>query len=440
MQPMFFALILRSDFFRLKGTVSMYDEAIKINFTKRYIIALMLIALLSTGTFYILNFALKTSDFTALIVNKSAKQRMYSQRIASFSQQYYRSTYLKENSSEHETIQFTLEEAINEMGQANNALSSGNINKEVQINLSTIMAEIYFGDTNLKNRVDDYLDLAKQLTKGQTREEALDILDQLLLLSNPLLVDLNGAVFQYQKEGEENIANIRHLESLAWIVTLFTLLMEVIFIFQPMANRIRLYIQNERSHNDRLEQEIKIRTYSLEQANQKLSYSASHDPLTGLNNRFNFEQELENILLHYHINHIPFAVLMLDIDWFKKVNDNYGHNVGDYVLKELATLLSGAIRTDDSAYRTGGEEFVIILNRISEPQAINKAEEIRHIIEQYPCICDGYIFNITISCGVYHAAWVETEDVHEIMKLVDNALYEAKHSGRNRVVLAQTSS
>lgn len=415
----------------------MQNEAISINFTKRYILALMLIALLSTGAYYILVFALKTSDSTALIVNKSAKQRMYSQRIASFSQQYYRSTYVKENSFEHETIQLTLEEAINEMRQANNTLSSGNINKDVHIKLSTAMAELYFGDTNLKKRVDDYLDLAKKLTKAQTQDEALNILDHLLLLSNPLLEDLNAAVFQYQKEGEENIENIRYLESLAWIVTLFALLMEVIFIFQPMANMIKLFIQNEKSHSERLEQEIKIRTYSLEQANQKLIYNASHDPLTGLNNRFNFERELGNILSNYHVNNVPFSVLMLDIDWFKKINDTYGHNVGDYVLKELSTLLSAAIRPEDSAYRTGGEEFVIILNRISKLDAIKKAEEIRHSVENYTFICDEHNFNITISCGVYHSQCIEAQDVHEVMKLVDDALYKAKHLGRNRIVLGE---
>jgi two-component system cell cycle response regulator len=415
----------------------MQNETININFTKRYALALILIALLSTGTYYILAFALKTSDYTALIVNKSAKQRMYSQRIASFSQQYYRSTYVKENNFERKTIQLTLEAAINEMRQANNALSSGNINQEVNVKLSTAMADMYFGDTNLKKRVDDYLDLAKQLTKVKTQEEALHILDHLLLLSNPLLVDINTAVFQYQKEGEENIANIRYLESIAWMATLFALLMEVIFIFQPMANMIKLFIQKEKSHSERLEQEIKIRTYSLEQANQKLIYSASHDPLTGLNNRFNFEKELENILFHYRVNHIPFAVLMLDIDWFKKVNDTYGHNVGDDVLKEVSILLSTAIRTEDSAYRTGGEEFVIILNRISKSEAMAKAEEIRNIIEKHTCICDGHSFNVTISCGVYHSQFTEVEDVHELMKLVDTALYEAKHLGRNRVLLAQ---
>lgn len=415
----------------------MRDGTIEIKFTKRYVLALLLIALLSTGTLYIVDYALKASDFTALIVNKSAKQRMYSQRIASFSQQYYRCTYVKQTCSEHATVQLTLEEAINEMRQANDTLSSGNLSKDVHIKLSTTMTDIYFGDINLKKRVNDYLDLANKLTKTQSQKEALEVLDHLLLLSNPLLVDLNGAVYQYQKEGEKNIANIRYLETLAWLLTLFTLLIEVIFIFQPMANALKLYIQNEKSYKEHLEQEIKIRTYSLEQANQKLSYNASHDPLTGLNNRFNFERELENILFHYHVNHIPFAVLMLDIDWFKKVNDTYGHNVGDHVLKELSALLSAAIRVEDSAYRTGGEEFVIILNRISELEAMKKAEEIRHIIEEYTCKCDGYALKLTISCGVYHSKCVEAENVHEVLKLVDNALYEAKHLGRNCIVLVK---
>ena len=415
----------------------MHKETIEIKFKQRYTLALLLIAFLSTGTLYIVHYALKASEFTALIVNKSARQRMYSQRIASFSQQYYRCAYNKKNCSEQETLQLTLEEAINEMRQANDALSSGNIKQEVQIQLSTTMTEIYFGNTNLKEKVNSYLDLAKKLTKSQTQKEALKTLDHLLLLSNLLLIDLNTTVYQYQKEGEENISNIRYLESIAWLLTLFTLLIEVIFIFQPMENAIKLYIQNEKSHNDRLEQEIKIRTYSLEQANQKLKYSASHDPLTGLNNRLNFEQELENILFHYQVNHIPYAVLMLDIDWFKKINDTYGHNAGDHVLKELSVLLSGAIRIEDSVYRIGGEEFVIILNRISQLAAMEKAEEIRYIIEAYTCTYDEYTFNITISCGVYHSQCVEADNVHEVMKLVDNALYEAKSLGRNRVFFAK---
>lgn len=286
----------------------MHENPIEIKFKQRYALALLLIAFLSTGTLYIVDYALKASDFTALIVNKSAKQRMYSQRIASFSQQYYRCTYDKENCSQQATLQLNLEEAINEMRQANDALSSGTIKKDVQIQLSTTMREIYVGNTNLKQRVNDYLDLAEKLTKSQTRQEALEVLDHLLLLSNPLLVDLNAAVYQYQKEGEENISNIRYLESIAWLLTLFTLLIEVIFIFQPMANAIKLYIQNERSHNDRLEQEIKIRTYSLEQANQKLRHSASHDPLTGLNNRLILSKSLKTFYftIKSTIFHMPF--------------------------------------------------------------------------------------------------------------------------------------
>lgn len=238
---------------------------------------------------------------------------------------------------------------------------------------------------------------------------------------------------------KQSIERIENIALIAWIVIIFTLLMEVIFIFQPMAKTLRKFFQKEIWNKNYLEQEVQIRTYSLEQANEKLEYNASHDPLTGLNNRLNLERELENLLFHYRLNGIPFAVLMLDIDWFKKVNDNYGHDVGDFVLKELSTLIHDAIRTEDSAYRAGGEEFVIILNRISEAEAMEKAEAICRIVQEHSFNIGENNLNMTISCGVYHPKWCEAIDIHGIMKFADNALYEAKHLGRNRVVAAQSA-
>ncbi|MBV5348375.1 GGDEF domain-containing protein [bacterium] len=276
--------------------------------------------------------------------------------------------------------------------------------------------------------------MANKLLISKNTDQYNEILHDLSMMSNTLLVDLNEIVLQYQKEGEEKIAVIQNLELIAWIITLLTLLIEVIFIFQPMANTLRTLFQKEMWNKNYLEQEIQIRTYSLEQANEKLQYSASHDPLTGLNNRLNLEHELESLISHYRENRIPFAVLMLDIDWFKKVNDNYGHDIGDFVLKELATLIRGAIRSEDSAYRAGGEEFVIILNRISQVQAIEKAEALRHSIEEHSFVLGEVELRITISGGLYHPKWVEATDLHDVLKLSDNSLYEAKHLGRNRIV------
>jgi diguanylate cyclase (GGDEF)-like protein len=290
-----------------------------------------------------------------------------------------------------------------------------------------------FGNINLKKRVDEYLALAKQLMKVKTQEEALPILDHLLLLSNPLLVDLNGAVLQYQKEGEENIANIRHLESLAWIVTLFTLLMEVIFIFQPMANAIKLFIQNERSHNERLEQEIKIRTYSLEQANQKLSYSASHDPLTGLYNRV----KVEETFLYEQKQSIrygdPLSIILMDLDFFKSVNDVYGHNAGDIFLQEVAEILRDTFRSTDVIGRWGGEEFLIVLPKTDLTSAHEIAIKLRDRMQETKFTNIG---TRTSSCGV--ATLREDESLVNVIQRADSALYLAKDNGRNRVEVANS--
>lgn len=415
----------------------MISENLKTSFTKRYVIAISLIAFLSSGAFYILNLALKTSDFTALIVNKSAKQRMYSQRIASFSQQYYFNTYIKQNPSKLETIQLNLDEVINGMKQSNDALSSGNLTKDVHVNLSRTISDIYFGKENLKKRVDDYLSLAKNLTQTKTQEDATRILDQILLISNPLLIDLNEAVLQYQKEGEDNISKIRNMEILAWILTLFTLIMEVVFIFQPMATKIQDLFQKLTLNQQNLQQQIELRTLSLEQANLKLLHIASHDPLTGLKNRLNLEKELETLLVHHQEHHSPFAVVMLDIDWFKKVNDTYGHDTGDFVLCEIAKIFTENVREQDSVYRSGGEEFVVLFNRITHDQAVKKINKIRIIIQEHLFVFNDHTIRCTISGGLYYPEALKIQTVQKILKEADIALYEAKRLGRNQIVEVQ---
>lgn len=411
---------------------------LKVDFTKRYVLALMLIALLATGVFTTFHFALKMSESTALIINISGKQGMLSQRIALLLH-YYSLESRGKNPSDALPTKELLVDAIEEMSDANERLSTGVLNETVTVKLTPKVYAYYFGEMDLNRRVSDYLALAHSCLNDQKHGVSKAKLSELTRMSEALLLDLNNIVVQYQKEGEESIAIIEDIELTAWIITIFVLLMEVIFIFQPMANRIRELFQKEQWNKNNLEQEIQIRTFSLEQANEKLNYTASHDPLTGLNNRLNLERELENLLDHYRLNHIPFAVLMLDIDWFKKVNDNYGHDVGDFVLQELSMLIRDSIRTEDSAYRAGGEEFVIIFNRISAPKAMEKADAIRRKVQEHPFIFGDHNFKVTISGGLYHPIWVEGTTIHGVMKLADNALYNAKHAGRNRIIAAETS-
>jgi two-component system, cell cycle response regulator len=412
----------------------MQAEALKSSFTKRYIIAISLIALLSSGAYYVLNLALKSSDSTALVVNISGKQRMLSQRIASSSQQYYRAVYGGGTGAVSDSVRTALHEAIKEMGEANRALSSGKLKEGVYLRLSLEMYSIYYGERELKSRVEEYLERAMRLSNAQSKHEAMTLLGQILELSDPLLDDLNKAVLQYQKEGEENIAAINDLEKMVWIVTLLTLLLEVIFIFQPMANKIRELFQEVMWEHANLEHQVTMRTISLERTNLKLMQLASHDPLTGLKNRLNMERDLEELILQYEKHHLPYGVLMVDIDWFKKINDTYGHDSGDFVLCEISKIMVESVRIQDSVYRAGGEEFVIVFNRITREQVREKAEAIRLKIENHLFIFIDKEMHCTISGGLYHPDIVKSSSVQGVLKLADNALYEAKHAGRNRII------
>ena len=414
----------------------MKPENITSIFTKYYVIAIFLIAFLASAAFITLHIGLKQSDSSALVVNTSGKQRMLSQRIASLAQQYYLLTYGSEKftSISHNDLALDLQMQINQMRLNANALSTGNLNETTHVKLSKRIHELYYGSTNLKQRVDIYLALSESLLRAKSKSEALKILPKLIALSNTLLPDLMDTVLQYQKESESNITLIRTIAFITLILILFTLMLETIFIFQPMANKIHNLFQKILSNQKNLQQQVEIRTLSLEQANLKLLHLASHDPLTELKNRLNLEKDLEQLLIHHKVNHSPFAVAMLDIDWFKKINDDYGHDAGDFVLHEIAKILTENIREEDSVYRAGGEEFVILFNRITREEAFNRTNKIRLKIQEHLFSHNEHTIRLTISGGLYHPELEQALDVKEILKSADVALYAAKNLGRNKII------
>lgn len=408
-------------------------EDLKSHFTKRYVLAIGIIAFLSSMTFFTLHFVYKLSDSTALIVNMAGKQRMLSQRIAALSLHYQ--IHIKDASKpDIQKIRFELKEMIVQMQLANENLSSGRIHSDMILPISPTMREIYFGEMALKNRVDEYLRLANQVLREDKPEKLYVLTHHLVLQSESLLPDLNQAVLQYQKEGEENLVLVKSIETAAFFLTLLVLMLEVIFIFQPMAHKIQELFRELKWNQEHLENEIEKRTLSLEQSNYRLQHLASHDPLTGLKNRLNLEHDLENLIEHYQQHRIPFAVAMIDIDWFKKINDTYGHEVGDSVLKDLSQLILSHVRAEDSTYRVGGEEFVIIFNRINEYVVLEKIELLRRLVEEHHFQYGDLTIKVTISGGVYHPKWMKANTVQLILKYADDALYEAKHSGRNKII------
>lgn len=152
-----------------------------------------------------------------------------------------------------------------------------------------------------------------------------------------------------------------------------------------------------------------------------------YDALTNVFTRARFYRDVER----ENIN--KGALLMIDVDHFKRVNDTYGHNVGDIALQELCRFLKSATRIDDPVYRLGGEEFVVYLDNIGEERAMRYADRLRHFIEFSHFELDDVKHKLTISIGV--ACLNHSDEVDEALRSADEALYAAKKAGRNQVVL-----
>jgi diguanylate cyclase (GGDEF)-like protein len=164
-----------------------------------------------------------------------------------------------------------------------------------------------------------------------------------------------------------------------------------------------------------------------------LSADAACDPLTGLPNRRNLSTELDREHALARRGRPGFAVLLLDVDHFKAVNDDRGHQAGDSALMIIADRLRLRARTSDVVGRWGGEEFLIVAPDTTGEGAVALAEDLRRAVSGAPIEIEGGPVSITASVGV--AAW-ERESVEELLGRADQALYEAKSTGRDRVVCA----
>ena len=166
------------------------------------------------------------------------------------------------------------------------------------------------------------------------------------------------------------------------------------------------------------------------------SLSLAHiDELTGLYNRRYFNNHLETLFKKTREQDGALAVMMVDIDFFKKINDTYGHDGGDVVLKQVASRLQDAIRGYDIVARLGGEEFAMIMPALRPEQAPQAAERLCLSIADTPfTLPDGRSIQVTVSIGLFNQTLQDHDTPDTIMKLADQALYAAKRGGRNRVV------
>lgn len=171
----------------------------------------------------------------------------------------------------------------------------------------------------------------------------------------------------------------------------------------------------------------------LKQANANLEMLAATDPLTGLNNRRHFMARSRAEVSKAARTDAPIAVLALDVDHFKRINDRFGHAAGDEVLRAIAQNVSAQLRPTDHIGRWGGEEFMVLLPATSTAQAHNIAERIRLGVEALRVESGGTEIGVTLSIGVAEYP-TDGSGLDAVFNRADERLYDAKHAGRNRVV------
>jgi diguanylate cyclase (GGDEF)-like protein len=283
---------------------------------------------------------------------------------------------------------------------------------------------------------------------------------QLQQIANYLTTDAALRVQQLA----ENIARdagaaTRYTYLLIGVITLLTLLLFAAlhyFVLRPLQASVQALRAIEQDKNDHVQlppvlfseldticravEDYSAMTRKLWQANDELHQLSQKDGLTGLANRRHFDLALREALNRVRRHHGTLALLMLDIDHFKQLNDGFGHLNGDECLKALARILKGyGQRSGELAARYGGEEFALILTDLNRQQLIRLCEQIRQEVARLllPQAEPGPPMRFTVSIGAALLPAAELGQETELLMLADKALYQAKQGGRNRVVIGE---
>ena len=168
------------------------------------------------------------------------------------------------------------------------------------------------------------------------------------------------------------------------------------------------------------------------QIQKHLEHLSITDPLSDLKNRREFIRIGKQLITLYQENKVNITLMMIDIDYFKRINDKYGHLEGDKVIQSISDMLKKSFRSTDLVSRFGGEEFAVILNNVQEKEAVKMAEELRKKVETEKFVDLEVDFSVTMSIGI--AGIEEKDDLKSLIKKADKSLYSAKDTGRNKVV------
>lgn len=221
-----------------------------------------------------------------------------------------------------------------------------------------------------------------------------------------------------------------HIIQTGYILNLGLLIFLMLQAFLNADQNILAYTELKRLRS-KLEAEVENRTEELKKERNKLEILARNDSLTGLFNRNSSSDIFEREILRYQRTRITFAVVMIDLDYFKAINDSYGHAAGDYALQELGKAIRDISRRTDYCFRWGGEEFLLLLPDTKEADARIHAEKLRQKIANSLIEAGEQSFYLTLSYGI-SSIYDPGEKSVDVVNRADTALYRAKEEGRNR--------
>lgn len=290
----------------------------------------------------------------------------------------------------------------------------------------------------------------RQLTAKRIKEVLEEEHDVFLVDSNEdaqtLLIkeDIDLAVISLDMEGQDALHLCSHIRSLGKTRHLPIMVLSEEGDDDRMLRALDLgvndFVVRPVDRNEllaRVRTQIKKRRFSeyLYKRLEERVEQASRDPLTGMFNRRYLDEHLQGMISDSLSSQKGLSVIMADIDFFKLVNDNYGHDNGDQVLREFSTRIQQNIRRLDMAFRIGGEEFLIVMPKTNPAKAEVVGERLRAIIEDTPFKISQGDGHITVTASIGLTSVIDDSDtIDTVLKRADDALYEAKKTGRNKVV------
>lgn len=386
-----------------------------------YVLALTVIIIMTVFCHHLTSKVIEQEIVGAEVASNLSAQITHITQIGRYAFSYY---------SNPEELDLTLMgNSINNMSSALNHvksyIDSTNNENTAKTALRKSMRDSLLLEQRLYTFVKDaqtYLDIVKQPTPsdpGEASRQTLEIQRNLKKISDKpnqeVIKLLQIALADHQENQLSEIRDLHQMQTFLTYGIVFIILLEAMFIFRPLVKKV-------------------------DRTQRNLMRLALEDTLTGLKNRRAFTKDFDAYQMALQRKKEKFVLAICDLDKFKSVNDTYGHDVGDLVLKHFGTILKRTLRPTDIVARMGGEEFAILLTNTNEVVAFKVLDRLRHVVEKNPCPLKNKKdpsakLPFTTSIGFAEGPIAGHKiNIDEFMKLADLALYKAKEQGRNQVV------